>query len=52
MGNKAVFRFGKDYQNKVDISLNTKPVWDMNFDVGAASMDFDLTPFQSKKMLM
>jgi hypothetical protein len=50
MGNKAVFRFGKDYQNKVDISLNTKPVWDMNFDVGAASMDFDLTPFKVKNV--
>jgi hypothetical protein len=48
MGNKSVFRFGKDYKNKVDISLNSKPVWDMNFDVGAASMDFDLTPFKVK----
>ena len=48
MGKKAVFRFGDDYKNKVDINLNTKPVWDMNFDVGAASMDFDLTPFKVK----
>jgi LiaI-LiaF-like transmembrane region len=50
MGNKSVFRFGKDYKNKVDISLNSKPVWDMNFDVGAASMDFDLTPFKVKSV--
>jgi hypothetical protein len=48
MGKKSVFRFGKDYKNKVDIALNTKPVWDMNFDVGAASMDFDLTAFKVK----
>jgi hypothetical protein len=50
MGNKSVFRFGKDYKNKVDIALNSKPVWDMNFDVGAASMDFDLTPFKVKNV--
>ena len=50
MGDKAIFRFGKNYKNKVDIALNTKPVWDMNFDVGAASMDFDLTQFQTKNI--
>lgn len=48
MGDKAIFRFGKNYKNKVDIALNSKPVWDMNFDVGAASMDFDLTQFKTK----
>ena len=50
MGDKAIFRFGKDYKNKVDISLNSTPVWEMNFDVGAASMDFDLTKFKTKKI--
>jgi hypothetical protein len=48
MGDKAIFRFGNDYKNTVDISLNSNPVWDMNFDVGAASMDFDLTKFKTK----
>jgi len=48
MGDKAIFRFGDDYKNTVDITLNSKPVWDMNFDVGAASMDFDLTKFKTK----
>ena len=36
LGNKA-------YKNRVEMSLNSNPIWDMNFDVGAASMDFDLT---------
>lgn len=41
---KTRFRIGvNDYKNRVDMSLNPNPVWDMNFDVGAASMDFDLT---------
>jgi len=48
MGDKAVFRFGDNYKNTVDINLNPRPVWDMNFDVGAASMDFDLTQFKTK----
>ncbi len=50
MGDKAIFRFGKNYKNKVDIALNSKPVWDMTFDVGAASMDFDLTQFKTKNV--
>ena len=50
MGDKAIFRFGKDYKNKVDIALNSKPVWDMSFDVGAASMDFDLTEFKTRNV--
>ncbi len=48
MGDKAIFRFGDDYKNTVDISLNSKPIWDMNFNVGAASMDFDLTQFKTR----
>ena len=50
MGDKAIFRFGDDYKNTVDIALNSKPIWDMNFDVGAASMDFDLTEFKTKNV--
>jgi hypothetical protein len=37
---------GKKYKNKVDISLNNKPVWDLDFDIGAASVKLDLTPFR------
>ena len=48
MGDRKIFRFGNDYKNTVDMSLNQNPVWDMNFNVGAASMDFDLTPFKTR----
>ena len=50
MGDKAIFRFGENYKNKVDIALNPKPIWDMNFNVGAASMDFDLTQFKTNEI--
>ena len=40
------FKFGhNNYKNSVDMSLNSKPEWDLNFDVGAASLDLDLTPY-------
>lgn len=35
-----------DLKNKVAIKLNPNPVWDLNVDVGAASIDMDLTPFK------
>lgn len=50
MGDKAIFRFGKDYKNQVSIALNKRPIWDMTFDVGAASMDFDLTEFKTRNL--
>lgn len=31
--------------NKVEIRLNDKPVWKMNFDIGAADMNLDLTNY-------
>jgi hypothetical protein len=37
---------GKNYKNRVDISLNDKPLWDIQFDIGAASAKLDLTPFK------
>ena len=45
------FKFGKnDYKNSVEMSLNSKPEWDLNFDIGAASMDLDLTPYKINKL--
>lgn len=40
--------FGKNYKNRVDFNLNSNPVWDLNFDVGAASIDLDLKKFNVK----
>jgi hypothetical protein len=33
-------------KNEAEISLNPKPVWDINIDAGAAKIDFDLSPFK------
>jgi hypothetical protein len=44
-------RLGKNnYRNNVEISLNSKPEWELNFDVGAASLDLDLTPYKVSKV--
>jgi LiaI-LiaF-like transmembrane region len=37
--------FGKS-KNKVDINLNKNPLWNLSFDIGAASSEFDLRPFK------
>ncbi len=43
---KKHFNFHHDHErNKAVISLNTKPIWNLNFGIGAASSNFDLTPF-------
>jgi len=33
-------------KNKAELKLNTNPIWDMYFNVGAASLDFDLSPYK------
>jgi len=44
-------KFGKNnYKNSVEMSLNPKPEWGLNFDVGAASVDLDLTPYKVNKV--
>lgn len=40
------FIFRGKAKNIVDISLNTNPVWKMNFDVGASASEFYLEPFK------
>ena len=32
-------------KNEVDLNLNTHPLWDMTFDLGAASIVMDLSPY-------
>ena len=34
-------------RNKTILKLNTNPVWNLNFDIGAASLDYDLSPFKT-----
>src|SRR3989339_288915 len=43
---KKFYVFNGKIKNKVNISLNTNPVWDLNFEVGAASTEFDLRPYK------
>jgi hypothetical protein len=38
------------FQNDVALKLNQKPVWDLDLDIGAASIDFDLSRFKVNKM--
>lgn len=35
---------------KIKLALNAEPVWDVNLDVGAAKLDFDLSKFKVKKL--
>lgn len=45
------FRFGKKGSfNKVEMALNPLPVWNVNFDVGAASMKVDLSNHKVKNV--
>ena len=41
---------GGDLKNKVSLKLNSRPVWDINIDVGAASIDLDLSSFKINKL--
>jgi len=43
--NDSHVRF-KNNGNRVRIGLNTQPVWDFNFDIGAASIRFDLSKYK------
>lgn len=37
-------------RNRVEMNFNADPVWDLNFDVGAASLDLDLSHFKVKTL--
>lgn len=39
-------RIRGDFRNKVAVKLNPVPVWDLKVDVGAASIDMDLSSFK------
>ena len=40
----------QNFSNDVKLKLNPKPVWDFDLNIGAASIDFDLTGFKTKKL--
>ena len=35
---------------RVKLGLNPNPVWDLNFDIGAASIDFDLSSYKVERL--
>lgn len=47
-GKDTRWNFGRT-RNTVDMSLNTAPVWTLDLDVGACSVDFDLSPYMVKQ---
>ncbi len=48
---KRSFTFGDGHnKNKLLLKFNTAPVWNLNFDIGAASADFDLSPFKTENV--
>lgn len=36
--------------SKIKLALNKEPVWDVELDIGAAKLDFDLSEFKVKKL--
>lgn len=37
-------------KHKVNLSLNNKPEWELYFDIGAAAIDLDLSPYNVQKV--
>ncbi len=50
MKRKRFMLFDGNIKNRMNIKLNPNPTWDMNFDVGAASIDFDLSPYKTENV--
>ena len=42
--------FHNNNHREVAIALNSNPVWDINLDAGASSVDYDLSPFKVRKL--
>lgn len=49
---KTKVHFNKNSQNNIELKLNSSPVWEMDYDIGAASVDFDLSPFKVEQLRM
>ena len=46
----SIRRSGRNRGDQVEIKLNNNPVWDFDFDIGAASMDLDLSMFKTQNV--
>ncbi len=50
MKGKGKWKMKEHMHNDVAVRLNPKPVWDLDMQVGAGKVDFDLTPFKVQKV--
>jgi hypothetical protein len=48
MSNKKNWNMG-DGGNDVNVRLNTKPIWEMHFNMGAGELNCDLSPYQVRE---
>jgi hypothetical protein len=48
-GRSRNWNFGRT-RNRAEVQLNTAPVWSIYVDVGAASTNFDLTPYKVEEL--
>jgi hypothetical protein len=46
---KGEFKDG-DIRNNVNLKLNPSPIWDLDLNVGAAKVDFDLSKFKTRNV--
>jgi hypothetical protein len=44
------FDFDSDKNNKTEISLNSNPIWKIDVETGASSLDFDLSPYKVSEL--
>ncbi|WP_367915162.1 DUF5668 domain-containing protein [Leadbetterella sp. DM7] len=42
----------KGLDRKVTLKLNTEPVWDINMEIGAGDLKYDLTPYKVEKITL
>lgn len=42
--------FKGEIKNNVKMKLNTSPIWDLELNVGAAEVNFDLSPYKTRKV--
>ncbi|MEI7812852.1 MAG: DUF5668 domain-containing protein [Ignavibacteria bacterium] len=38
------------FKNALHLKLNEKPIWNMDFNIGASKLDLDLTPFKTENI--
>jgi hypothetical protein len=50
MKNNRIKLNNKNYKNSVEMSLNKNPEWALKFEIGAASVDLDLTQYKVSRL--